>query len=77
MEITTSWHKKGRQEGRLEGRKKGEIDLICKFLQTRFGDKSLRLQEHVKKIDGQRPHTRYFSDELGRLVFCLAFYICH
>lgn len=60
MEMTTSWHKKGRQEGRQvgrqegrqEGRRKGEIDLICKFLQTRFGTESSELQDKVRQIEG-------------------------
>jgi flagellar biosynthesis/type III secretory pathway protein FliH len=51
MEITTSWHKKGREEGREEGRKKGQVDLICKFLTKRFGKASSNLQDRVRRID--------------------------
>lgn len=47
MEMTTSWHKKGRQEGRI----REAIDLICKFLQKRFGSESSELQNKVKQID--------------------------
>ena len=40
MQITTSWHEKGRMEGRVEGRVEGRIeggqDAICKYLVTRF-----------------------------------------
>ncbi|TEB08161.1 hypothetical protein Psch_01716 [Pelotomaculum schinkii] len=33
MEITTSWHEKGRQEGRLEGRQ----EIFVKLAEKRFG----------------------------------------
>ena len=44
MQITTSWHEKGRMEGRVEGRVEGRTegrieggqDAICKYLVTRF-----------------------------------------
>ena len=33
MEITTSWHEKGRVEGRVEG----QIELVLKLIRKRFG----------------------------------------
>ena len=48
MQITTSWHEKGRMEGRAEGKMEGRMegeaigearakqDAICKYLVTRF-----------------------------------------
>ena len=43
MQITTSWHEKGRAEGlaenmekgRIEGRIEGKQDVICKFMARR------------------------------------------
>jgi len=41
MEITTSWHEKGRVEGkvegRVEGRVEGQIELVLKQIRKRFG----------------------------------------
>jgi len=46
MQITTSWHEKGRAEGRAE--RTGEI--ICKYLTRKFGEKSAGLQQKVVQI---------------------------
>lgn len=57
MEITTSWHRKGRevgrQEGRREGRREGVImaqrKFISKFLNAQFGDASKDLQDKIQR----------------------------
>jgi len=46
MQITTSWHEKGRAEGRLEKAR----EVICKYLAHRFGDKSAGLQREVQQV---------------------------
>ncbi len=58
MQITTSWHEKGRMEGRMEGEARGEIkgkvekarEVICKYLTRRFGGKTTDLQQKVQQI---------------------------
>ncbi|MGB9805023.1 MAG: DUF4351 domain-containing protein, partial [Desulfofundulus sp.] len=54
MQITTSWHEKGRAEGRAEGRMEGRMEkareIICKYLSRKFGDKSAGLQQKVERM---------------------------
>ncbi|WP_313884995.1 hypothetical protein [Desulfofundulus sp. TPOSR] len=54
MQITTSWHEKGRAEGRAEGRVEGRVEkareIICKYLSRKFGDKSAGLQQKVWRM---------------------------
>ncbi|HHW44627.1 transposase [Desulfofundulus thermobenzoicus] len=54
MQITTSWHEKGRAEGRAEGRVEGKVEakreVICKYLVRKFGDKSSDMQQKVQQI---------------------------
>lgn len=54
MQITTSWHEKGRLEGRIEGKIEGKIEktqeIICKFLARRFGVESAEIQEKVRRM---------------------------
>jgi len=67
MQITTSWHEKGREEGRIEGEARGEArgeirgeargrveakqDAICKFLSKRFKADTAGLQQKIQQID--------------------------
>lgn len=46
MQITTSWHEKGRAEGNIEARR----EVIRKYLDRRFGKKSAGLQEKVQQM---------------------------
>ncbi len=46
MEITTSWHEKGRQEGRLEGISK----ILIKQSQKRFGALPPDILEKIKEL---------------------------
>lgn len=54
MQITTSWHEKGRAEGRAEGRVEGRVEkareIICKYLSRKFGDRSAGLQQKVGRM---------------------------
>jgi len=50
MQITTSWHERGRIEGRMEGRIEKSQEIICKYLSRKFGQQSADLQEKVQKI---------------------------
>ncbi|BCV22976.1 Rpn family recombination-promoting nuclease/putative transposase [Moorella sp. Hama-1] len=57
MQITTSWHEKGRKEGRKEGRMEGRMEgrvektreVISKFLSRRFGEETGDLQQKVQE----------------------------
>ena len=46
MQITTSWHEKGKVEGKAEAKK----DAICKYLKRRFGPESAGLQQKVQEM---------------------------
>ncbi|MDN5345452.1 MAG: hypothetical protein PWQ18_1566, partial [Clostridia bacterium] len=54
MQITTSWHEKGRMEGKMEGRIEGKVeakqDAICKYLARRFGERTGDLQQAVQEV---------------------------
>lgn len=58
MQITTSWHEKGRAEGRAEGRTEGRAEgrvertreIICKYLIRKFGERSANLQQKVGQV---------------------------
>ncbi|WP_238456457.1 DUF4351 domain-containing protein [Desulfotruncus arcticus] len=62
MQITTSWHEKGRaeglaegrEEGRAEGRAEGRVErtreIICKYLTRKFGERSANLQQKVGQV---------------------------
>lgn len=58
MQITTSWHEKGRMEGRLEGEAVGEArgkvekaqEIIFKFLEARFGVDTSGIREKVRQL---------------------------
>ncbi len=62
MQITTSWHEKGRAEGLAEGRAEGRAEglaegkikakqeVICRYLARRFGADSAAIQEKVPQL---------------------------
>ncbi|WP_406678464.1 Rpn family recombination-promoting nuclease/putative transposase [Moorella sp. ACPs] len=58
MQITTSWHERGRMEGLMEGRMEGlkegrmeaQKETILKYLSRRFGEQPADLEEKVQKI---------------------------
>jgi len=45
MQITTSWHEKGRAEGEIKGKAEKAREVICKYLDRRFGEKTKDLQQ--------------------------------
>jgi len=51
MQITASWHEKGRAEGKIEGKQ----EAICKLLARRFGADSAEVQEDVERIQKNSP----------------------
>jgi len=75
MQITTSWHEKGREkgraEGRAEGREKGRMEgnieakreIISKYLDRRFGKKSTSLQQKIQQISSVKA-LDYILEEL-------------
>jgi predicted transposase YdaD len=50
MEITTSWHNKGRLEGKLEGRLEGRQEIFVKLAQKRFGALPPDILEKIKEL---------------------------
>ena len=50
MQITTSWHEKGKAEGKVEGKAEAKQDAICKYLKRRFGPESAGLRQKVQKM---------------------------
>lgn len=50
MEITTSWHEKGREEGRVEGRAEGRLEMLYVILQAKFGDIWKGTQGEIEKL---------------------------
>ena len=50
MQITTSWHEKGRAEGEIKGKAEKAREVICKYLDRRFGEKTKDLQQKVHHI---------------------------
>ncbi|OAT79298.1 Rpn family recombination-promoting nuclease/putative transposase [Desulfotomaculum copahuensis] len=50
MQITTSWHEKGRAEGRAEGKVEAKQEVICKYLVRKFGGKTTDLQQKVQRM---------------------------
>ena len=58
MQITTSWHEKGRAKGLAEGRAEGLVEgkikakqeVICRYLARRFGADSAAIQEKVPQL---------------------------
>jgi predicted transposase/invertase (TIGR01784 family) len=71
MQITTSWHEKGRAQGRAEGRAEGRVEgnieakreVISKYLDRRFGRKSTGLQQKVRQISSLKV-LDYILEEL-------------
>ncbi|MMZ57550.1 hypothetical protein D1872_194880 [compost metagenome] len=46
MELTTSWHEKGRREGKQEGKR----EAVHVLLQAKFGDAAKALHEDIQKL---------------------------
>jgi len=55
MQLTTSWHEKGRMEGRLEGRLEGELKesraAIREFLENRFGECPQEVAASLERLE--------------------------
>ena len=49
-EFKEEGREEGREKGREKGRVEGEINVICKFLKTKFGLSSLSLQKKAQKL---------------------------
>ena len=47
MEITTSWHEKGRREGRREGRQEGYRSILLKLIKKRLGTVPADIEQNV------------------------------
>lgn len=50
MELTTSWHEKGKREGRLEGKQEGRLEALYVILQAKFGDTWKESQADIEKL---------------------------
>ena len=55
LEITTSWHEKGRiegrREGRQEGRQEGQAELVLRLISKKIGFLSGEITEKVRSLD--------------------------
>jgi predicted transposase/invertase (TIGR01784 family) len=54
MQITTSWHEKGRTEGRMEGRTEGQAQLVLRQLKKLFGEVPADVEEKIKAMRAER-----------------------
>jgi len=70
MQITTSWHEKGRMEGRMEGEAVGEArgkiekaqEIICEYLKARFGLDTSGIQAKVQQLTDQEVLDRLLTE---------------
>ena len=58
MEITTSWHEKGRAEGLAEGRAEGlvegQIALVLRQVRKRFGQVPAELEQALRSLSREQ-----------------------
>ena len=62
MEITTTWHERGREEGRVEGRVlgeaegllKGQIELMLRLARKRFGQVPTELEKELRSLPKEK-----------------------
>lgn len=66
LEITTSWHEKGRAEGILEGQKEGQKELLIRQITKKFGILPKDIANEIKKLDADH------LNNLGEAIFDLA-----
>ncbi|WP_017651094.1 DUF4351 domain-containing protein [Fortiea contorta] len=50
MEIVTSWMQEGIERGLVQGRQQGELALIKRLLNRRFGSLTPQLQERIQSL---------------------------
>jgi len=50
MQITTSWHEKGKVEGKVEGRIEKAREDICKFMVRRFNADAGEVMEIIQRV---------------------------
>jgi len=50
MQITTSWHEKGKKEGKKEGKIEKAREDICKFMARKFNADAEEVTEKVQQI---------------------------
>jgi|GEM_PF-3165661 len=58
VQITTSWHERGRAEGRIEGTQ----EAICKYLTRKFGEESVNLHQIVLQVTNLELLDRVLED---------------
>lgn len=63
MEIVTSWMQDGIQQGLVQGRKEGELALILRLVNKRFGVIDQSLQDKIEVLTLEK------LEELGEALF--------
>jgi len=63
MEMMTSWHLAGRQEGLQAGRQEGKEDLVIRQIRRRFGDVPQSLIQNIDRLTVEQ------LNELGESLF--------
>lgn len=63
MELTTSWHLKGRQQGWQEGRQEGRQEIILRLLRKRLGTTSPEVEAKIKTLSVEQ------LDDLAEKIF--------
>ena len=54
MEITTTWHERGRAEGEAEGLLKGQIELMLRLARKRFGQVPMDLEKELRALPKEK-----------------------
>ncbi len=50
MQITTSWHEKGKIEGKAEGKIEGKIEAVCKFMARKFNADTCEIKKDIQRV---------------------------
>jgi predicted nucleic acid-binding Zn-ribbon protein len=50
LELTTSWEKKGKREGKIEG----QADILLRLLRKKFGPLPAELEAEVRKMPAEK-----------------------
>ncbi|MEQ8168221.1 MAG: hypothetical protein ABRQ38_04940 [Candidatus Eremiobacterota bacterium] len=63
-QVLQALYKEFKEEGKAEGKAEGEINLLCKFLKTKFGLKAFELQKKIRKFNNME-----LIDEITEKLF--------
>ncbi|MEW6276310.1 MAG: DUF4351 domain-containing protein, partial [Bacillota bacterium] len=66
MQITTSWHEKGRAEGIAQGITAGQVNLLLKMIKKRFGELPAEVETKIRALNSEE------IEKIGEALFDLA-----